>query len=152
MYIYYLETNFTVPVNLKSISQLIHHQKIGNYCWWKKLCTRWYGKYPIPLFTGFYTSQVLQDFYHQQDVRNLNTPHITISHSLEGTSEVNGTLYQRSSSKSRYPSDTAPVEQPGVFRNAMETCDGNYLKVADFLKTKYSAKWSVLSTLQAWWY
>jgi len=31
----------------------------------------------------------------------------------------------------------------------METCDGNYLKVADFLKTKYSAKWSVLSTLQA---
>ena len=27
--------------------------------------TSWYGRY-LPLFTGFYTSQVVQDFFHQQ--------------------------------------------------------------------------------------
>ena len=27
--------------------------------------TSWYGKYPI-IYDGFYTSQVVQDFFHQQ--------------------------------------------------------------------------------------
>ena len=37
----------------------------NNYCWWKKSCTSWYGKYPNN-FLGFHTSQVVQDFSHQQ--------------------------------------------------------------------------------------
>ncbi len=38
------------------------------YSRWKKSgkLTSWYGKYPRPLFTRFYTSQVVQDFFHQQ--------------------------------------------------------------------------------------
>ena len=36
------------------------------YCWWKKSCTSW-GWQLLPLFTGFYTSQVVVwDFFHQQ--------------------------------------------------------------------------------------
>ena len=36
----------------------------GYYCWWLKSCTSWVVVYP--LFTGVYTSQVVQDFSHQQ--------------------------------------------------------------------------------------
>ena len=43
----------------KSLS--CHH--LLSYCWWKKSYTSWYDKYPI---IGFHTSQVVQDFSHQQ--------------------------------------------------------------------------------------
>ena len=33
--------------------------------WWKKSCTSWY-MVNIPWFKGFHTSQVVQDFFHQQ--------------------------------------------------------------------------------------
>ena len=36
---------------------------IPRYCWWKQFCTSWCGK---PLFTWCHTSQVVQDFFHQQ--------------------------------------------------------------------------------------
>ena len=32
------------------------------YCWWKKSCTSYSNRYFIPLSTGFYTFQVVQDF------------------------------------------------------------------------------------------
>ena len=35
------------------------------YCWWKKSCKP-VDMVNIPLFTGFHTSQVVQDFFHQQ--------------------------------------------------------------------------------------
>ena len=35
------------------------------YCWWKKSCTSWYVLYQFDP-TRFYTSQVVQDFFHQQ--------------------------------------------------------------------------------------
>ena len=35
---------------------------LAPYCWWKKSVDRHF----IPLFTGFYTSRVVQDFFHQQ--------------------------------------------------------------------------------------
>ncbi len=34
------------------------------YCWWLKSCTSWLVVFP--LFIGFHTSQVVQDFSHQQ--------------------------------------------------------------------------------------
>ena len=39
-----------------------HHAR---YCWWKKSCTSWGWQF-LPLYTRFYTSQVVQDFFHQQ--------------------------------------------------------------------------------------
>ena len=30
--------------------------------------TNWYGKYPRPFFSGFHTSQVVQNFFHEQYV------------------------------------------------------------------------------------
>ena len=41
--------------------------KWESFCWWLKSCTNWYVVYQfIPLFTGFDTSLVVQDFSHQQ--------------------------------------------------------------------------------------
>ena len=41
--------------------------KWESFCWWLKSCTNWYVVYQfIPLFIGFYTSLVVQDFSHQQ--------------------------------------------------------------------------------------
>ena len=34
------------------------------YCWWKKSCSSWYAK--DPRIAGFHTSQMVQDFSHQQ--------------------------------------------------------------------------------------
>ena len=42
------------------------------YCWWLKSCTSW-GWLFIPLFIGVHTSQVVQDFSHQQYHANLET-------------------------------------------------------------------------------
>ena len=43
------------------------------YCWWTKSCSSWYGKYPIVY--RFYTSQVVQDFVHQQcHKKNMDPP------------------------------------------------------------------------------
>ena len=36
------------------------------YCWWEKPCTSWYTR-----FYMFYTSQVVQDFFHQQYQKDL---------------------------------------------------------------------------------
>ena len=40
-------------------------RKCGLYCWWKKSRTSW-GWWFIPLFFRVYTSQVVQEFFHQQ--------------------------------------------------------------------------------------
>ncbi len=40
------------------------------YCWWKKSCTSW-SVVLFPLFTRFYTFQVVQDFFHQPYVHCL---------------------------------------------------------------------------------
>ena len=51
---------------------IVHHDhrllQPATYWWWKKSCTSWWVVYPfIPLFyDGFFTSQVVQDFSHQQ--------------------------------------------------------------------------------------
>ena len=44
----------------------LHHPQAQWYCWWKKSCTSWYGSF-FPLFTAFYTSQVVVwEFFHQR--------------------------------------------------------------------------------------
>ena len=43
------------------------HRDVMWYGWWKKSCTSWYGILPFtPLFTGFHTCEVVQDFFRQQ--------------------------------------------------------------------------------------
>ena len=36
------------------------------HCWWKKSCTSWYVQVQYSIISGFHTSQVVQDFSHQQ--------------------------------------------------------------------------------------
>ena len=36
-----------------------------SYCWWLKSCTTWWVVFPI-IYKIFTTSQVVQDFFHQQ--------------------------------------------------------------------------------------
>ena len=49
--------------------RLVPSKWYGTYCWWKKSCTSWYGKYPNNL-QGFSTMSGgwEWDFFHQQEV------------------------------------------------------------------------------------
>ena len=55
--------------------QLLHHFELKYFeqedCWWKKPLSRWF----IPLFTMFYTFQVVQDFFHQRYLHIKNKKH-----------------------------------------------------------------------------
>ena len=52
--------------NLQRLMQALMKQGGVRYCWWKKSCTTWYGKYPI-IYMVLAPSQVaVWDFFHQQ--------------------------------------------------------------------------------------
>ena len=48
--------------------KVLHHNWLKNYCWWFRNPANQLRLVVSPLFTGFYTSQVVQDFFHQQYV------------------------------------------------------------------------------------
>ena len=59
---YTISTHLRLVIyNTRNTKQLFIWVKEG---WWKKSCTSWYGEYPVLI--GFQTSQVVQDFFHQQ--------------------------------------------------------------------------------------
>ena len=41
------------------------NQRVLTYCWWKKSCTSWYGKYPV-IYRVSYIPGGWPDFFHQQ--------------------------------------------------------------------------------------
>ena len=55
-----------------------------------KSCTSWYGKYSIPLFAGFHTCWVVQDFFHHRCIPSKPLNNIFV-HSSVGNVQIQDT-------------------------------------------------------------